>query len=176
MFAVNKVGEEKQIEFIVDEANKIWKKVQDSNVDVTDFKACDELFKTLRIEHADFSKTLPLVLRVMVQARQYNSKALERYLKKLRVSMKQWKSMDDYIESQADYMVFLYKATHKHYSPRDVQAVKEHQMKVLKKENEDMKKYSEEMEKELTEQNKKISEERRKLLYEALMQQKDSSS
>ena len=176
MFNVGKFGQEKQIEFIVKEADIIWQKVKTANIIATDFKATDDYFKLLRIEHPDFAKTLPLVMRVMVQTRQYNSKALERYLKKLSIDMKKWKSMDDYIESQADYMVYLYKATHNHYSPKDTIAVRKHNAEMLKKENDDMKKYSEEVQIEAEEQQKKISEERRKVLYDMIMDKKKQNA
>jgi hypothetical protein len=173
---IGQKGETQKIEIIVEEANRIWKKVKDANVPITDHDACDQLFRQLSEEHRDFKFTLPLVLRTMVQTKNYSSKALERYLKKLSVDMKKIKSMDDYLQMQADYLVFLYKATHKHYSLAEARLVKENAFKQLKEEYEELQQISEEAEKEAQRLAAEASESRRRELYKQLLQQRSSDA
>jgi hypothetical protein len=169
---VGQKGESQSIEFIVQQANQIWKQVKEANIDVTDYEGCDKLLKELREEHRDFQMTLPLVLRTMVQTKNYSSKGLERYLKKLSIDMKKIKSMDDYLQSQADYLVFLHKATHKHYSQAEVRRIKESAFKQLKKEYEDLEKITKEVDEEAERLTKEANENRRQDLYKQLLQQR----
>lgn len=171
---VGQNGKAQSIPAIVDEANKIWKKVKDAKVPITDYDGCDALWKRLCEEHKDFKLSLPLVLKTMVTTKNYNSKALERYLKKLAVDMKNFRSMDDYLKSQAEYFVFLYKASNKHYSQRDVALIREQGFQQLKEEYEEIQKIAEEAEEEAKRLAEEANEKRRQDLYKQLLQQKTS--
>lgn len=162
----------KQIEEIIAEANKVFSKVQAESYELTDTEKADALLTRLREEHKDFALTLPLVLRVMVQMKRYKPKALERYLKKMAVDMKSWKSRQDFIESQADYMIILYKTENPRYNTRRVQEMRADIVKQLLTEEKDFTKMVEEAEKEADELQQKIDRERREFVYKRALELK----
>lgn len=162
----------KQIEEIIAEANKVFSKVQAESYELTDADKADALLTRLREEHKDFALTLPLVLRVMVQMKRYKPKALERYLKKMAVDMKNWKSRQDFIESQADYMIILYKTENPRYNTRRVQEMRADIVKQLLTEEQDFTKMVEEAEKEADELQQKIDRERREFVYKRALERK----
>lgn len=162
----------KQIEEIVAEANKVFSKVLAETYELTDTEKADALLTRLREEHKDLATTLPLVLRVMVQMKRYKPKALERYLKKMAVDMKNWKSRKDFIESQADYMIILYKTENPRYNTRRVQEMRADIIKQLLMEEEDFTKMVEEAEKEAEELQQQIDRERREFVYKRALELK----
>lgn len=172
MATIGESQQQKQIEEIVAEANKIWEKVQKEKYNADDTKAADDLLEKLREEHRDFHMTLPLVLRTMVQIRSYNHKALERYLKKMRNDMKNWKSRRDFIESQADYMIILYKIKNPRYNTRYVTEMRTSIVKQLLDEETAFTKMVEEAEKEAEDYQKNIEKEQREELYRQLLELK----
>lgn len=66
--------------------------------------------------YGDFAKTFPIVIRYMIQFRQYKPKAMEKFLKKLRNSP--YRSEEEYCERQADYAKYLYMESVPHYSAK----------------------------------------------------------
>jgi hypothetical protein len=172
MATIGQGQQQKQIEEIIDEANKIWAKVQQKKYDIEDTDASDALLEDLRTEHRDFHTTLPLVLRTMVQMRSYNPKALERYLKKMKTDMKNWKSRRDFIESQADYMIILYKIKNPRYNTRHVQLMRQDLVKQLLEEEDAFVKMVEEAEKESEDYLKNTEKEQREELFRKIMELK----
>lgn len=166
----------KQIAEILEEANRVFSKVLDESYELTDTKKADELLTRLRAEHKDFALTLPLVLRVMVQMKRYKPKALERYLKKMAVDMKTWKSRKDFIESQADYMIILYKTENPRYNTRRVQEMRADIVKQLLAEEEDFSKMVSEAEKEAEELERQIERERREFIYKRALELKERAA
>lgn len=160
----------KQIAEILEEANRVFSKVLDEKYELTDTTKADELLTRLRTEHKDFAMTLPLVLRVMVQMKRYKPKALERYLKKMAVDMKNWKSRRDFIESQADYMIILYKTENPRYNTKRVQDMRADIIKQLLAEEEDFTKMVSEAEKEADDLEKQIERERREFIYQRALE------
>jgi hypothetical protein len=108
----------------------------------------------------------------MVQMKRYKPKALERYLKKMAVDMKNWKSRKDFIESQADYMIILYKTENPRYNTRRVQEMRADIIKQLLTEEEDFTKMVEEAEKEAEELQQQIDRERREFVYKRALELK----
>lgn len=162
----------KQIAEILEEANKVFSKVLDETYELTDEAKADALLTRLRKEHKDFALTLPLVLRVMVQMKRYKPKALERYLKKMAVDMKNWKTRRDFIESQADYMIILYKTENPRYNTKRVQEMRSDIVKQLLAEEEDFTKMVSEAEKEADELEKQRERERREFIYQRALELK----
>ena len=78
--------ESKQIDEIIDEANKIWKEVKSANIDVADEKHVTSfiifLVKIIRISNLHYL----LFFKLWFYTKDYNSKVLGRYLKKLQLT------------------------------------------------------------------------------------------
>ena len=166
---VTQTQQEKQISEIIAEGNKIFSKILDTKYDIANEAESDALLDKLRDEHKDFATTLPLVLRVMVQMKKYSQKALTRYLKKMKADMPKWKSRQDFIESQADYMVILYKTLTPHYDMRKIKEMKEEIRKQLLDEDDEFQKMVKEAEKEAEQKEKEIEDQRRRDLYNAIL-------
>lgn len=166
--------ESKQIDEIIDEANKIWKEVKSANIDITDEKACNELYNLLSQDHKDFKFTLPVVFKTMVYTKDYNSKVLGRYLKKIAIDMKNLRSMDDYLYLQGEYLVMLYKNNNRYLTPDNIRGYREYIFKHLKSDYDETAKIQEELEKETKIKEEEIKEQRRQDLYNQLMASKRS--
>ena len=159
-------------EEIVQEANEIFSKVNKENYGIEDSAKADELLTRLRGEHPEFSQQFPLVLRFMAQAKRYHPKAMERYLKKYKEDMKKWKTRKDYLETQADYVIILYKTINTRYDERRVRMMREEVLKQLLDEEEKFTKMIEEAEKEAEQVEKERDKDRRQRLYERLLRMK----
>lgn len=169
---INKLLQQKKIEDMVTVADSLWQYVREQKLDIVkDADKCDRLYEELAKDYHEFAKTLPIVLRYMVQMKEYSSRALRKYLRKTFEDMKNYTSMDDYIESQAgDYLVFLYKETHTHYSSKQISNLATNFRKQIKDENKKLKKYNDEADKKIKELDSRIELERRQKIYERLLQ------
>ena len=145
-------------EEVVAEANKIWSEVKKTLLQdpamLQDTKRTDELIAHIHREYKDFSKSYPIVIRYMCQMGQYHSKALQRYL--IHIKNHPWTTEDSYIESQADYVVMLYKVLHKNYKPSTVTDLHDTVLSLLKKERTEFKKTVEDSDKLVTELEEKL--------------------
>jgi hypothetical protein len=96
-----KITSEKEvtIDFIVKEADVIWKEM----------KACnsDDVVNILQAKHPEFYKAYPIVFRYICQIKQYSSKAFRLWLGKIKQNP--WKTEMEYLDAQADYATILYK-------------------------------------------------------------------
>jgi len=108
----------KSVEDLIRMAEYIYERVRRSGVDPRDDKGNDNLYDDLRLEFRDFAMNYPIVFRWIVQVRQFSSKAFSQYLRK-NISNK-WDTREDYIRSQADYLVLLFKALNTHYKMSEV--------------------------------------------------------
>lgn len=100
------------IDDLIDEASTMWNKVKKYGIkNLITQERIDELMQQMYREHTNFCKSYPIVNRYMCQFQTYNSKAFRRWLTK--ISANPWKSRAEYIEASADYVVILYRATHK---------------------------------------------------------------
>lgn len=104
------------IDDVVAEAEKIYSAASlhfDKNNDSETFLA------DIRKKHPQFCTSYPIVVRYIAQ-KQYSSAALRKYLNHIKEHP--WKSQDEYLESQADYVMILYKHTAPKSYDRDKQA------------------------------------------------------
>lgn len=76
--------------------------------------AMEDQLKIYQTRYSDFAKTFPIVMRYMIQFRQYKTKAMVRYLKKL--NSNPYRSEEEYCERQADYAKYLYMESTPHYT------------------------------------------------------------
>lgn len=114
------VKQEKEVtaEFVLEEAKQIWKKVKAMNVPVGDSVKAELCMDAIRREHRDFCQAYPIVLRYMAQMGEFRAKAFKQYL--AHILHHPWSTEEAFLESQADYVVLLYKATHKKWNTTEI--------------------------------------------------------
>lgn len=106
------------IDDICDEAVAISKKLRAAKIKPGDFDAADRFMSDMRREHKEFSQSYPIVLRYMCQMQQFHAGALRKYLNHIRTHP--WKNHDEYLDSQTQYVVILYKETHPRWNRTQV--------------------------------------------------------
>ena len=145
---------------VLREAKDIWKKCQTAikrrNLKFGDKDGAEKLMSEFRKEHKEFSTSYPIVLRYMAEMQTFHPDALRLYLKK--IEEHPWKSETEYLDSQADYVTLLYKATHSRYNTTEVARVRENIRKILVVEHEKFKLYQEEFSKEVNEMESRLEE------------------
>lgn len=95
---------------IIREADVIWSKSKGVIKDPRQSDEVNELMAKIRRDHKDFCTSYPIVMRYMTQFNTYRRKTFVNYLNK--IEKYPWKSEDEYLESQVDYVVMLHKDTH----------------------------------------------------------------
>ncbi len=90
------------------DADKIWAdfKHRCRNDDVFSCMNSEDQLSYYQRLYGSFASTFPIVLRYMIQMKQYSSVAFNKHLKKLQ--SKPYKSESEYCERQADYVMYLY--------------------------------------------------------------------
>ena len=121
------------IKDIVKEAVEINKKMRDKKLTPGDFDAADNFMAEIRREHKDFAQSYPIVLRYICQMQQFHVNALKKYL--AYIQQHPWKSHDEYLDSQAQYVVMLYKETHKRWDVTQVSNLRKNIRTMLQKEH-----------------------------------------
>jgi hypothetical protein len=144
-------------EEILDEADKVWKCCKERSVDITDLDAVEEFMSELRKQFKEFCTSYPIAMRYMAQFNSYNRKALEKYLNK--IEKKPWKSESEYLESQADYVVILYKETHPKWNTTHVNNLRRNIITMLENESKVFKERLDSSEKKVNETEKRINDE-----------------
>lgn len=124
-------------DYVLKEANTMWKKASKWKVDPTNSEEVDGKMAEMRRDHPEFCQSYPIVLRYMVQFKQYSSEAFRIYLKK--IQNKPWKNENEYLDSQADYVVILYQKTHKNWNSTQVGQLRRNIREILQKEHDHFK-------------------------------------
>ncbi len=122
---------------VINEANSIWKKVQARKLNIDDTARCDETLRDMQLQHVEFSKSYPIVLRYMCQMVSYKERALKYYLTKLKTTT--WKDESSYLDSQTEYVVLLYKENHRGWKPAVVSQYRDSVRKMLQHEHDSFK-------------------------------------
>lgn len=135
------------IDDIVKEAAEINKKLRAENIKPGDYDASDNFMTKIRREHKEFSQSYPIVLRYMCQMQQFHAGALRKYLEYIRTHP--WKNHDEYLDSQAQYVVILYKETHKRWNRTQVDNLRKNVRKLLQDEHDRFMELSEKYKKEV---------------------------
>jgi protein-tyrosine-phosphatase len=120
-------------EDIIKEAVEISKKLRAKKLKPGDFDAADAFMNDMRREHKEFSQSYPIVLRYMCQMQQFHTAALRKYL--AHIASHPWKNHDEYLDSQVQYVVLLYKETHKRWNRTEVDNLSKNVHKLLKSEH-----------------------------------------
>jgi hypothetical protein len=116
-------------EAIIKIADTIWAKVKSSKVPPKDNAGNDALLKELQEENKDFMQSFPIVLRWMVQARQYGRKAFRLFLEEH--ASKKMDSREDYLRLQAEYLVLLFRESNKRAGLKQLSTFRERIIKQL---------------------------------------------
>lgn len=169
------------VEQIMGEASDIWRKVKSSGIDEKDEKGNDDLLTKFQEEHKDFAVSFPVPLRWIVQARQFHPEAFRKFLAYYQKATKPgaaanpggavFDTRQKFIETQAEYLVFLQKALFPKYDMRRVREYRKHVLKMLLEEDKEFSKIQEEVAEELKEEQA-LDKKRRAALYEILLQEK----
>ncbi len=146
--------EEKTPDEIIKEANIIWRKVGNRKLLIDDEDGRGDLLVEMQREHINFARAYPIVLRFMCSLSKFSTKAFKYYLCKIKNNP--WKNETEYLDSQVDYLVLLYKETNRGWTPQMVNNYKDTMRKTLQTEHDDMKKIG----KEQSEFVKKLQKER----------------
>jgi len=156
-------------------ATNIWKFVIEHNLkNNLENKKTDEyevkLLEELQIEYTHFSLLFPLVLRWMVQMRQFKTQAFKEYLSffiNAEIS-----SRHDFLKTQGEYLVLLYKNINLNVTKKEIDNYREEIIRNLIDEDELFKKIEEEAKLELEQQDNNLQTNRRNAIYNAILKQK----
>lgn len=157
-------------EELVDLARAMWLRVKASAVPAGDDAGNDALLEQLQAEFSDFNQSFPLVLRWMVQMRQFSARAFKKYL--LQHAAAKLDTREAYLRLQVEYLVLLYRATHAHPDELYVRRYREALVEQLLAEDKAFMKLQEQVEADLAAQAKEIDADRRRRLYESLLARK----
>lgn len=156
-------------------ATNIWKFIIEHNLkNKLENKKTDEyevkLLEELQIEYTHFSLLFPLVLRWMVQMRQFKTQAFKEYLSffiNAEIS-----SRHDFLKTQGEYLVLLYKNINLNSTKKEIDNYREEIIRNLIDEDELFKKIEEEAKLELEQQDNNLQTNRRNAIYNAILKQK----
>jgi len=149
------------VDFVVNQANEIWKlvKKRKGKNNKNSITACEsdeeELMEDMRKLYPEFCRSYPIVLRYMCQMNEYNSKTFRLYLGKIKAHP--YTTQEEYLDSQTDYIVMLYKSTHPRWNATDVSRLRVNIRNMLQQEHDTMKKYAEEFEKQVDAETAKLA-------------------
>ena len=121
------------VEEVKAEAERIWAKVRaegGGGAPGPAPKAGDALLERLQREHANFSRSFPVVVRWMAQLGKYNAKAFERFVR-YHAAVKM-DTEEDFLKLQAEYPVQYLIEDQKKRGIHNRQAVAEYRTKLLK--------------------------------------------
>jgi len=138
------------IDDVVREATAMYKIARSRNLKFGDLEAADALMAEFRKSNPEFSKSYPIVLRYMCQMQEFDSKALRKYL--LKIKEHPWKNEKEYLDSQADYVVILYQATHSKWNRTQINNIRANVRATLQREHDMFTQYVKEFDREVTEQ------------------------
>lgn len=155
---------------IVEIARSIWREIRDSDVAADDDAGNDRLLKDLRERYPDFAVSFPVPFRWMVQAREFDAKAFETYLKTRVKGL--YKDRKEFLAAQAEYLVLLYRARHPRIGPRQLARYREAVVKSLEEDDEAFVKAQKEAEEEVARLDGEVDKDRRQRVYDYLVREK----
>jgi hypothetical protein len=154
-------------------ANAIFAEVKASGISVEDEAGTDRLLQDLQKKYKDFLDSFPLVLRWMVQLRQYSPSAFRTYLSVYAAAMGDGiRTRHDYNVLQAKYLVLLERKLNPKQDNVALQTYRQKIVDMLDKEAEEFEKIQQEAAREIEIANAAEDRERRELLYTMILRQK----
>lgn len=123
------------IEVVINLIKEILNKVKRSEIDPNNSEENTKLLKILQDEYKDFSTAHPVVLRWMVEARQYDEQAFRTYAKNHVKS--NYKDRNEFWKCQGEYLIILFRRLNPKASLNAIRSYREGVMGLLKKDNDD---------------------------------------
>jgi|694.fasta_scaffold19636_5 hypothetical protein len=123
------------IEIIINTIKEILNKVKCSEIDPKNSEENTKLLKILQEEYKDFSITHPVVLRWMVEARQYDEQAFRTYAKNHVKST--YKDRNEFWKCQGEYLILLFRRLNPKASVKAIRHYRDNVMGLLKKDNDE---------------------------------------
>jgi hypothetical protein len=158
---------------IVQLGKKIWAEVGSSGVAKGDSKGNDELLERLQEKYKNFTTSFPIVLRWMVQMRQFSAAALRKYL--LKHASVKLDTREAFLELQADYIVLLYRELNRHPDEAFMKKYRASIVKQLIDEDKEFIETQKQVEKDFAQREVVLDQERRQRLFEYLTALKKAS-
>jgi len=169
---VNVTSDNKSTSDVLALAATVWEEVRGSGVDPKDEKENDRYLTRLRAKYSDFAKTFPVVFRWMVQTKEYEAKAFERFLKtKVKVM---YADRKEFLAAQAEYLVLLYKQRNPRSEGKKVVAYRAAVIKMLEKDEKIFMEAKDQIDDEVKKLDETIVLDRKRRLVEFLKAQKSS--
>ena len=138
-----------RIEVVLAIIAEIRAKIKESGIDAEDKKGNEELLKTLRAEYKDFASSHAVVLRWMVEARQYDERAFLMYARNhVKPS---YKDRGEYWRCQAEYLVLLFKRLNPRKDLKSIHQYRNAVLESLKKDDKEFTAAKEEADKKMEE-------------------------
>ena len=150
-------------------AKKIWKKALAANIETLTNSQSDKLLDELQNEFKDFAQTFPLVLRCMIQMKQFNLTIFKSYIKKF--SHAKVGSREDFLDLQAEFLVMMYRHYNFHPDEKKVQEYRKNLIESLIEEDKSFKEIEKQVEKQMKDEENELNEERKKKIYKMLLEQ-----
>lgn len=145
----------------VGDAESIWADFKERYTNDKTFRelTVEEQLEFYQKNYHTFTMTFPIVLRYMIQLRQYHKKAFIKFIKKLEAAP--YRSELEYCERQADYVKYLYLELTSSHNMKDAQEIWKNAYDMLVKEVDVFKKAEETVKKKLEKNNDQNSLEKR---------------
>lgn len=115
-------------------AAELWDAVRRAGVAPADAAGADALMARLQKEYHDFATSYPIPFRWMVQAREYEPRAFEKFLREHVKVM--YKDRKEFMAAQGEYLVILYKTRHPRAGGGQLARYREAVAKSLQKDDE----------------------------------------
>lgn len=151
-------------------AGEVWAEVLKAGVAADDVAGCRQLLSDMQRRHADFAASFPIVLRWMVEAREYRKKAFTRYLKFFAAAPRGDQEAQRAVH--AEYLVCLFREKFPRAPTNAIKSYRDSIVARLRAEDEEFERIAQEAEDHLTAKATQAREERRRELYLLLMQMK----
>lgn len=157
-------------EELVQLGKKIWAEVQRTKVKKDDDRGNDALLEKFQNKYTDFNQSFPIVLRWMVQRREFEAGAFHKFL--LKHAHAKLDTREAFLELQGEYLVLLYCATHPRYDKGFVKKYRDAVVKQLIDEDKEFTETQKQVDIEFEEKAKTFDADRRQRLYAFLLAQK----
>jgi hypothetical protein len=139
---------EVDVNFIAQEATSIWRLMRSRKITFGDKDKTDAFMNEVQKNHPEFCKSYPVVNRYICEMQEYDEKTFRLWLTK--ISRNPWKTEDEYLEAQADYVTMLFRAKKPRSNQTERNAVRTNILAMLKTEHEKFKHYAKEFEREVS--------------------------
>ena len=148
------------------------KKPVNEDIPIDDKDEYRKVVKELQYKYKDFNASFPIFIRWTVQTLDFDADALREFLRKH--SQSKLRTMEDFLELQTKYVVYLYKAKHPHWNTTTVTDLGVRLMQALIKEEKEFKDVSKEVDAEMKEDEKMRRDRIKQTLYEIYKTKKET--